>query len=246
MLTLFACSWLLLTEAVPPPAAPAPAMPAPFTGPRFRAHVAWLASDELEGRDVGSAGAAKAMQYLVRHFKEAGLKGLGSQEEWYQDFPYGSQKKVTARNVLAVFPGQGPLAKEAIIVSTHHDHLGIDPAVVKAGKDGIFNGADDNASGCAALLLLVQALSAERPRLPTSYRTVIIASFDAEERGLVGSRHYVRHPLWPLNKTTANINFSMVGRLFRGKVLAADSESSAYLAERIRALAGQCGLRMTE
>jgi len=239
MLTLFTCSWLLFASA-----APASAMPAPFTPARFREHVAYLASDELEGRDVGSAGSAKAMQYLVRHFQEAGLKGLGSKDDWYQEFPHGEQKKVTARNVLAVFPGRGALANEAIIVSSHHDHLGIDPALVKAGKDGIFNGADDNASGCAALLLLAQALSAERSRLPSSYRTVIFASFDAEERGLAGSRYYVRNPLWPLNKTTADINFDMVGRLFRGKMLAGDSESSAFFTERITALAVQCGIRV--
>jgi hypothetical protein len=180
----------------------------------------------------------------VRHFQEAGLKGLGSQGAWYQEFPFGfgGQKKVAANNVLAVFSGQGALANEAIIVSAHHDHLGIDPDLVKAGKDGIFNGADDNASGCAALLLVVQALHGERARLPASYRTVIFASFDAEERGLVGSRYYVSHPLWPLNKTTANINLDSVGRLFRNKVMAADSESSAYFTERITALAAQCGL----
>jgi hypothetical protein len=221
-------------------------MPAPFTSTRFREHVAYLASDELEGRDVGSAGSAKAMQYLIRHFQEAGLKKLDTLGDWYQEFPFimsrADKKKVAARNVLAVFPGRGALANEAVLVSTHHDHLGINRALLEAGKDGIFNGADDNASGCSALLLLTQALSAEHARLPSSYRTVIFASFDAEERGLVGSRYYVRHPLWPLNKTTANINLDMVGRLFRTKVLAADSESSAFLAERVRALAAQCGL----
>ena len=63
-----------------------------------------------------------------------------------------------------------------------------------------------------------------------------------EERGLAGSRYYVSHPLWPLNKTTANINFDQVGRLFRNKVMAADSESSAFFTERVTALAAQCGL----
>src|SRR5262249_37181493 len=95
---------------------------------------------------------------------------------------------ITGRNLLAGVPGRAELAKEAILVSTHHDHLGIDSELLKAGKDGIFNGADDNASGCAALLLLAQALHADRERLPASYRTVIFASFDAEEQGLVGSR----------------------------------------------------------
>ncbi len=237
MSTLLTLACLLLADAPP-----APVMPAPFTASQFGAHVTYLAGDELAGRDVGSPGSAKAMQYLIRHFRDAGLKGLGSEEEWYQDFPYGKEKKVTARNLVAVFAGQGALANEALVVSAHHDHLGYDPELVKAGKDGIYNGADDNASGCAALLLVAQALYADRARLPASCRTVIFVSFDAEERGLLGSRYYVSHPLWPLNKTTANINFDMVGRLFRNKVMAADSESSAYIAERVTALAGQCGL----
>jgi hypothetical protein len=239
MLTILSCSLLLTVN----PAA-APAVPVPFTAARFREHVAYLASDELQGRDVGSPGSAKAMQYLIRYFKEAGLKGIGDREEWYQEFSYGPQKKITARNVLAVFPGKGELAGQAIIVSCHHDHLGMNPELIKAGKDGIFNGADDNASGCAALLLLVQALAADRARLPVSHRTVIFVSFDAEERGLLGSRHYVSHPLWPLHKTTGNINFDMVGRLLRNKLVAADSMSSGFLQERVTALATDCGLRV--
>lgn len=237
MLGLLTCSLLMVAQV---PAAPA--LPAPFTAAQYRKHVAYLASDELEGRNIGSEGAAKAMKYIIRHFQEAGLKGLGSTDTWYQDFPFGKTKQITARNVLGVFRGKGPLADEAVIVSTHHDHLGVDPALVKAGKDGIFNGADDNASGCAALLLVLQALSAERDRLPASHRSVLFISFDAEERGLIGSRYYVSQPLWPLNKTTADINFDQVGRLFRQKVMAADSASSAFFTERITALAAQCGL----
>src|SRR5207237_5392079 len=87
------------------------------------------------------------------------------------------------RNLLAVVPGKGELAKEAILVSSHHDHLGTDLELIKAGKDGIYNGADDNASGCAALLLLAQALHADRERLPASRRTVLFSSFVAGERG---------------------------------------------------------------
>ena len=238
LFALLTASFLLVDR----PTAAAP--PVPFAAALFREHVAYLASDALEGRDVGSPGSAKAMEYLIRHFQEAGLKPLASDGSWYQDFPYGGQKKVTARNVLGLFPGKGALAGEAVVVSAHHDHLGIDPALVKRGKDGIFNGADDNASGCAALLLVVKALSAERERLPASCRSVIFASFDAEERGLAGSRYYVLHPLWPLNKTTGDINFDMVGRLRGDRVLAADSESSAFFTERITALAAQCGLRV--
>ena len=173
------------------------------------------------------------MDYIVRHLRKQGLTGLAAEGEWYQPFPYERNPSITAHNVLAVFPGKGALANEAIIVSAHHDHLGIDPERVKAGRDGIFNGADDNASGFAAVLLAAQALHAARDRLPASYRTVIFAVFDGEEIGLFGSRYYLEHPLWPLDKTTADINFDMVGRLFRGRLLAGDSESSSYMAQRI-------------
>jgi hypothetical protein len=154
------------------------------------------------------------------------------------------QKVIFGHNVLAVVPGRGELAREAVLVSAHHDHLGTDPALVKAGKDGIFNGADDNASGCAALLLMAQALHADRDRLPASRRTVLFESFDAEEQGLVGSQYYVSHPLWPLARTAADINFDMVGRLNRGKLMAMDSESNAFIVERVKALAPICGLRV--
>src|SRR5262249_40923865 len=157
---------------------------------------------------------------IIKHLKACGVKGLAANEHWYQEFPLGLKgKSITGRNVLGILPGRGPLAKEAIVVSSHHDHLGTDPALVKAGKDGIFNGADDNASGCAALLLVAEALYAERD-IPPSCRSVIFASFDAEERGLAGSRHYVSHPLWPLTSTSANINFDMVGRLNLGTLMA--------------------------
>src|SRR5581483_226930 len=93
-------------------------------------------------------------------------------------------------------------------------------------------------------LLLAEALHADSDRLPASRRTVIFASFDAEERGLVGSRYYATHPLWPLGRTTADLNFDMVGRLNRGTLLALDSLSNQFLAERITTLAVACGLRV--
>jgi hypothetical protein len=241
----------LLTIAVFLFAAPGPdaTPPAPFTAARFREHVAYLASDELAGRAVGSPGSTKAIDYLMGHLKDYGATGLGSGGTWLQEFPHAlravaksESTPLVGRNLLAVVPGKGELAKEAILVSAHHDHLGINPELIKAGKDGIYHGADDNASGCAALLLLAQALHVDRDALPASCRTVIFASFDAEEYGLVGSRYYVNHSLWPLERTAANLNFDMVGRLNRGKLIALDSESSAFLAERILALAPACGL----
>jgi nicotinamidase-related amidase len=232
-----------------------PSLPAPFSADRFRVHVAYLAADELGGREVGSKGESKAAEYIVRHLKEAGATGLEPDGGYLQDFPFELRRRsgpnapvdsrvIPAHNILAIVRGKGELAREAIIVSAHHDHLGTDESLIKAGKDGIYNGADDNASGCAALLLLAEALHADRDRLPDSCRSVIFASFDAEEKGLVGSRYYINHPLWPLERTAANLNFDMVGRLNGQKLLAMDSQSNSYLEERIRDLAADCGLRV--
>jgi Zn-dependent M28 family amino/carboxypeptidase/nicotinamidase-related amidase len=235
--------------------APHPSLPAPFTAENFRAHVAYLASDELGGREVGSEGETKAIDYIIQRLKETGAIGLGPDAGYIQSFSFvftppsqsdkpPATRELQGRNVLAIVRGKAELAKEAIVVSCHHDHLGMDPELLKAGKDGIYNGADDNASGCAALLLMAEALHEDRDRLPNSCRSVIFASFDAEEKGLVGSRYYLNHPPWPLERTAADINFDMVGRLNGQRLLAADSQSNSYLEERIRDLAAESGLRV--
>jgi Zn-dependent M28 family amino/carboxypeptidase len=108
-----------------------------------------------------------------------------------------------SRNVIAKLPGSDPkLRHEYVVYTAHWDHLGRNPALV---GDQIYNGADDNASGCAMLLEVAQTLAAlpaaERPK-----RTVLFLSVTAEEKGLLGSRFYARNPLYPLAQTVANIN----------------------------------------
>ncbi|MCP5118218.1 MAG: M20/M25/M40 family metallo-hydrolase, partial [bacterium] len=90
---------------------------------------------------------------------------------------------------------------EAIVFTAHWDHLGIGPAV---DGDSIYNGAVDNATGCAILLELARAWAAleHRPR-----RSALFLALTAEEAGLKGSQYYVEHPLWPLEKTVAALNF---------------------------------------
>jgi hypothetical protein len=118
------------------------------------------------------------------------------------------QMKSTAvvRNVIGMIPGSDPeLAKEAIIISAHLDHVGIKGNV----GDVICNGADDNASGVTAVLSLADAFAA-MPNGPK--RSVIFMTFWGEEKGLLGSKHYVSNPVWPLEKTVANVNIEMIGR----------------------------------
>jgi hypothetical protein len=121
------------------------------------------------------------------------------------------QKKAEVKNVIAVLEGEGPLADETIVVGAHYDHLGFGgPGSLAPWTKEIHNGADDNASGTATLLEIAHLLatSGKKPQ-----RRIVFMAFSAEERGLLGSQHYVREPRFPLDKTIAMFNLDMVGRL---------------------------------
>ncbi|HEX6623908.1 MAG TPA: M20/M25/M40 family metallo-hydrolase, partial [Pyrinomonadaceae bacterium] len=127
------------------------------------------------------------------------------------------RKEAPAANVVGVLKGSDEkLEDEVIVVGAHYDHLGHGGRGSLAGREGgIHHGADDNASGTAALIELARVLSAERAR---ARRTVVFIAFGGEEEGLLGSSYYVNHPAAPLEKTVAMINLDMVGRL-RGDAL---------------------------
>lgn len=111
------------------------------------------------------------------------------------------------RNVIGVLEGSDPaLKEEAIVFTAHLDHLGAKPGT---GEDNIFNGADDDASGCTAVLTLADAFAAMpvRPK-----RSIIFMTFWGEEQGLLGSRQFAAEPTWPLEKLVANVNIEMIGR----------------------------------
>ena len=120
----------------------------------------------------------------------------------------GAQQMVQSpvRNVVGILHGIDPdLSKEAILISAHLDHIG----TRSYGDDRINNGADDNATGVTAVVSLADAFCRLKkgPR-----RSVIFVAFWGEEKGLLGSKHFVDNPLWPLSKIVANINIEMVGR----------------------------------
>ena len=140
---------------------------------RLTEHVYFFASDSLKGRAAGSEDAAKAAAYIVNEYESMGLKPF--YDDWYMPFTRGGKDY---KNVVAVLDGNDPALKDQyIVVGAHYDHLG-----VKDGK--IYNGADDNASGSAAVIEIARALCAHRNELK---RSVVIAAFDAEELGLYGS-----------------------------------------------------------
>jgi len=121
-------------------------------------------------------------------------------------------------NVVARLPGEAPSREgDAVVVGAHYDHLGWGgPGSRAPGVRAIHNGADDNGSGTAALLEVAEALAREGP--PPA-RTVLFVAFSGEERGLLGSRHFVDHPPHPLENVAAMVNLDMVGRLRGGRVV---------------------------
>jgi Zn-dependent M28 family amino/carboxypeptidase len=113
--------------------------------------------------------------------------------------------------VIAVLEGEGPMAEETIVVGAHYDHLGRgESGSLAIGSKEIHNGADDNGSGTAALLEVTRQLADREKKLP---RRVVFIAFTGEERGLLGSGHYVHHPLFPIENTVAMLNMDMVGRM---------------------------------
>ncbi len=121
------------------------------------------------------------------------------------------RKPVNVKNIVGVLEGSGPLADETIVIGGHYDHLGFggEGSLAFNSRD-IHNGADDNASGTSMVMEIARRLASRPDPLP---RRVVFMLFSAEERGLLGSQHYVDNPLFPLDKTVAMINFDMVGRL---------------------------------
>jgi hypothetical protein len=159
-----------------------------------------LAADDLEGRDDGTAGSALARRFLIGQLKpfSEGLNGAAAGEDAYlQLIPGGA-------NVMSVIRGTD-LRDQYVIVGAHYDHLGSSCAYKEPG-DTICNGATDNAAGVAAAVSVGRAIASTRPR-----RSVVLALWDQEEDGLVGSRYYTEHPLVPLASTVAYVNFDIQG-----------------------------------
>lgn len=188
----------------------------------FRADdVYFLADDALDGRDNDTEGSLAAQQYIIDQIRDfaRGLDATRSGDDAYkQPIPLGT-------NILAVIPG-ADLAGEYVIAGAHYDHF--------AGCVGVCNGATDNATGVAAVLAIGRAIAA-LPAPPR--RSIILAFWDREEDGLLGSRHYVENPLVPLSSTVAYLNFDIQGAnllpSLRDTSFAVGSESGGPLLRQV-------------
>lgn len=180
-----------------------------------------LADDTFEGREAGTRGNRAASIYIIERLKKMGLEGGGPKRSFYQNF--GSYS-----NILALAPGRDPeLAKQVVVISAHFDHVGYGSSRNSYGPIGrIHNGADDNASGVAGLLEVAQALTQlpEKPR-----RSILIAFWDGEEKGLLGSKHWLENPTVPVKNVAIMFNVDMIGRLRNSRAVVYGSRTSAGL-----------------
>jgi hypothetical protein len=215
---------------------------------RLLADVRYLADDRLEGRLTGSPGADSAAAYIARRFAEAGLHP--GADGWFQDFtvspdapaarhaPVGGAR---GRNVIGLLRGSDPkLRDELVVIGAHYDHLGTGGAFAldPDSTGAVHNGADDNASGTAALIEIARRLARRPPA-----RSVTFAAFGGEELGLLGSAYYVRADA-SASRTAIMLNLDMVGRLRNDKLIVYGTGSATELQPLLDSLNRSAGFEL--
>jgi hypothetical protein len=187
--------------------------------------VRFLSSDDLRGRALGSQELDRAAEYIAQRFRDAGLKPLGASGEgyfqkWETDDHTGQHRML--KNIVGVIPGRKPeWSLQSIIVGAHYDHIG--SSVSQDGREEIYHGADDNASGVAVVTELARVLN----RKLTPDRNIVFVAFTGEEEGRKGSQYYLAHQnQYPKDQVMAMLNIDTVGRLGNNKLLILGSGSA--------------------
>ena len=171
-----------------------------ITEEELRVVTSYLASDELEGRAVATVGIEKAALYIESVFSKNNIKPYF---DTYRDTFKWSAMDVF--NIVGFIEGNDPeLKKEVVIIGAHYDHLGV---VKREGDDNIANGANDNATGTAAVLLLAQRLAKSK----NNKRSIMVVFFTAEEKGMLGSRHLAKKLKEEGIDLYTMLNFEMLG-----------------------------------
>ena len=194
-------------------------------------YVSFLASNDLKGRETGTSGEEAAANFIAAKFKENGLKPLGEEGTYFQTFsfkpkphPHASEKEmenvepVLGKNVIA-FLDNG--AEYTIILGAHFDHLGEgnhqEGSLYAGDEPMIHNGADDNASGTAVIMMLAEELKSRKDLTNNNY---LFIAFSGEEKGLFGSSYFSKNSTISLDQVNYMINLDMVGRYREEKGLA--------------------------
>jgi len=178
-----------------------------ITALELKEHVYFLSSDALKGRKTGEQGYDLATKYLKDYYMDQGIASPLGKDDYYQHIPgsFFFDQANSSQNVLAYIKG-AELPDEVLIISAHTDHLGID-------GDEIYNGADDNGSGTAAIMEIAQAFKLAATDGYAPKRSILFLHLTGEEEGLEGSRYYTKYPVFPLEQTVADLNIDMIGRV---------------------------------
>ena len=152
------------------------------------------------------------------------------------------RKSLMAENVGGIIRGVGDLADEWIVIGAHLDHLGMGYFGSRSGPGELHPGADDNASGTAALLLIADRLAARLEGSSDPRRSILIMGFDAEESGLNGSFFYTREPIAPIEDHVLMVNWDMIGRIENERVLVAGGFTGEGLSDFIEPYLAESGL----
>jgi len=207
--------------------------------PSIKKDVTTLAADEMEGRLVGSAGEKLAYKYIIKRYKKIGLKKAGISNSYLQ--PFYAKPKVSPHSVTqdtASIKGYNVVgfldhkAQKTVIIGAHYDHLGygqLGGSLVGADKNEIHNGADDNASGVAAMLALAERIK----KLKLKNYNYLFLAFSGEEQGLWGSSFFAKNPTIDIKNVAFMINMDMVGRLDTEKRMAIYGTGTSPLWEEI-------------
>ena len=181
-----------------------------ITAAELKTHLTIVASDTMEGRETGSKGQKLAGNYLIATYKNNVIPFPKGAESYCQSIPAAflnasrNENLPDSENIWAFIEGTEK-PDEIVVVSAHYDHVGI-----KKGE--VYNGADDDGSGTVALLEIAQAFAIAKKEGHGPKRSILFLHVTGEEHGLHGSRFYSENPLFPLEKTLADINIDMIGR----------------------------------
>lgn len=185
-----------------------------------------LAHDSMEGRRAGTPGGERARRFLLTEFEDRTFSRVSGERT--QEFPIGSLSGGEGRgiNVIGMIEGR-EFPDQYLVISAHYDHLGV------LSRD-IYNGADDNASGTAALLAIGGFFVEHRPR-----HSLLFVAFDAEELGLLGAQAFISDPPVPLGSLLLNVNLDMVSRSESGELYAAGTYHYPVLIPLVEEVAGR-------
>jgi Peptidase family M28 len=228
------CALLWIGRA-PDAAAPAYA-PARVQSASLLSMQQFLSADAREGRAPGTAGNRAAQAEIEKRFAAYGLLPVGNsfRQDFaiLQNFDETSGEPINATNIVGWLPGATPGRGPMLVVTAHFDHLG-----VVDGK--IYNGADDNASGTAALVAIAEYMS-KQLRL----HDIVFAALDGEELGLLGARDLVRSGRIDLDRVALNLNFDMVSRSPTGELYAAGTSHTPELAVLVNKLSVDAPIKL--